>query len=170
MSNFRSLLCERFPAQSAKIATISFNTELSDLKQQNESLSTYYSRVSTMIQRVGARDRPTSILIGPQLTLLEEAMLDNVIRAFLKGLADQDVCREATRGLAATNCSLRGIYTLAKQARRTKDEFAQLEKEQFKSRENELLRAILEKNITKVQLDALVSSFQTNALNQNGTG
>ena len=163
VANFRSLLCERFPAKSSEVATVSFNTELSELKQQDESLSAYYERVSAMMQRVGARDRPHSQTPGTQLTLLEEAMLDNIMRSFLKGLADPDVCREATRGLASVDSSLRGIYMLAEQARRTKEEFSRLEKEQFKSRENEMLRSIIEKTMSKDQLDSLVSSFQTNA-------
>ena len=163
VANFRSLLCERFPAKSTEVAPVSFNTELSELKQQDESLSAYYERVSAMMQRVGARDRPHSQAPGTQLTLLEEAMLDNIMRSFLKGLADPDVCREATRGLASVDSSLRGIYMLAEQARRTKEEFSRLEKEQFKSRENEMLRSIIEKTMSKDQLDSLVSSFQTNA-------
>ena len=112
VANFRSLLCERFPAKSTEVATVSFNTELSELKQQDESLSAYYERVSAMMQRVGARDRPHSQTPGTQLTLLE-AMLDNIMRSFLKGLADPNVCREATRGLASVDSSLRGIYMLA---------------------------------------------------------
>ena len=59
VKNFKNLLSERFPVKSSEVSTISFNTELSELKQHDESLSVYYKRLLAMMQRVGARDRPT---------------------------------------------------------------------------------------------------------------
>ena len=35
------------------------------------------------------------------LSMLEEAMLESVMKAFLRGLADPDVRREATRAVAS---------------------------------------------------------------------
>ena len=123
VKNFRNLLSERFPTKSSEVSTISFDTELSELKQHDESLSAYYKRLLAMMQRVGARDRPTQISeSSPMLSMLEEAILESVIKAFLRGLADPDVRREATRAVAAPDRSLRGAYTLAEEARRTKAE------------------------------------------------
>jgi len=90
VTTFRGLLCERFPSKSAEISTTTFDMELTDLKQQDESLSAYYKRVTAMMQRVGARDRPHVATEKP-LTPLEVAKLDTVMRAFIKGLADVDL-------------------------------------------------------------------------------
>ena len=164
VKNFRNLLCERFPTKSSEVSTISFDTELSELKQHNESLSAYYKRLLAMMQRVGARDRPTQVSeSSPMLSMLEEAMLESVMKAFLRGLADPDVRREATRAVAAPDRSLRGAYTLAEEARRTKAEIQKLNDEEYKTKENELLRSIVQKTMSKSQLDNLVSSYQANA-------
>ena len=73
------------------------------------------------------------------LSMLEEAMLESVMKAFLRGLADPDVRREATRAVAAPDRLLRGAYTLAEEARRIKAEIQKLNKEEYKMKENELL-------------------------------
>ena len=52
--------------------------------------------------------------------MLKVAILESIIKAFLRGLLDPDIYREATRGLALPNWSLLGIYNLANKARRTK--------------------------------------------------
>ena len=97
------------------------------------------------------------------LSMLEEAMLEFVIKAFLRGLADPDVRREATRAVAAPDRLLRGAYTLAEEARRIKAEIQKLNDEEYKTKENELLRSIVQKTMSKSQLDNLVSSYQANA-------
>ena len=116
------------------------------------------------MQRVGARDRPTQISeCSLMLSMLEEAILESVMKAFLRGLADPDVRRDATRAVAAPDRSLRGDYTLAEEARRIKAEIQKLNDEEKKTKENELLRSIVWKTMSKSQLDHLVSSYQANA-------
>lgn len=90
-------------------------------------------------------------------------MLESIMKAFLRGLADPDVRREATRGLASPDRSLLGIYNLAEEARRTKAAVQKLDEEERKAKENDILRALVQKTISKDQLDNLVSSFQANA-------
>ena len=150
VKNFKNLLTERFPAKSSEVLTISFDTELSELKQHDESLSAYYKRLLAIMQRVGARDRPTQISeSSPMLSMLEEAMLESVMKAFLRGLANLDIRHEATRAVAGPDRSLRGAYTLAEEARRTKAEIQKLNDEEYKTKENKLLRSILRKTISK---------------------
>ena len=158
---FRGLLCERFPSKSSEISNTTFEAELTELKQQDESLSAYYKRVTSMMQRVGAKDRalPGAIPITP----LESAMLDTIMRAFLKGLSDPDVRREATRGLASIDKSLRGVYALAEESRLTKLEVSKLVAEDFKSQELEMLRSVVQKTIPKSQFDSMVSAYQAKA-------
>ena len=161
---FRSLLVARFPTKSTEVSSISFDTELSELRQQDESLAAYYKRLTVLMQHVGARDRPVKTSTAdPPLQMLEAAMLESVMKAFLRGLADPDVRREATRGLATPERSLLGIYNMAEEARRTKAAVQKLDEEERKARENDVLRALVQKTMSKDQLDSLVSSFQTNA-------
>ena len=69
-----------------------------------------------MLERVGTKDRSATVT----LNVLEQAVLDHAMHAFIKGLADPDIRREATKGLASAQSSLKGLYTLADEARRTR--------------------------------------------------
>ena len=164
VKSFRSLLSARFPMKSAEVSSVSFDTELSELKQHDESLAAYYKRLTVLMQHVGARDRPYQPTdANPPLSLLEAAMLESIMKAFLRGLSDPDVRREATRGLATPDRSLQGIYNLADEARRTKSAVQKLDEEEHKAKENEILRSLVQKTMSKDQLDSLVASFQTSA-------
>lgn len=154
----KELLCQRFPTKSSEVSTISFGTELGELKQKDESLSAYYKRLTAMMQRVGARDRPQLGESSNELSMLEQAMLESIMKAFLRGLADPDVRREATTGLASPDRSLRGVFTLAEEARRTKSEISKLNEGEYKSKEVELLRMLVQKTMPKAQLDKIISS------------
>lgn len=84
VENFRALLCERFPLKTAEITPVSFDVELAELhKEPDESLSAFYKRVGSLMQRIGAKDRPNSTPSSTPFTLLESAMLDTILRAFL---------------------------------------------------------------------------------------
>ena len=164
VKTFRSLLIARFPMKTTEVSSTSFDTELSELRQQDESLAAYYKRLTVLMQHVGARDRPSKTTkADPPLQMLEAAMLESIMKAFLRGLSDPDVRREATRGLAVPERSLLGLYNLADEARRTKAAVQKLDEEERKSKENDVLRALVQKTMSKDQLDSLVSSFQTNA-------
>lgn len=118
-----------------------------------------------MMHRVGAKDRALSG--ATPITPLESAMLDIIMRAFLKGLSDPDVRREAIRGLAFIDKSLRGVYVLAEESRLIKLEVSKLVAEDFKSQELEMLRSVVQKIIPKSQFDSMVFVYQAKAnLNQ----
>ena len=71
----------------------------------------YYKRTSTLLTRIGARDRPsTGSSVG--LIILEVGMLDIVMRAFVKGLSDPDVRRDALQGMVTLGRSLQGVYVV----------------------------------------------------------
>ena len=148
-------MCARFPMKSIEVSLISFNTKLLELKQYNESLIAYYKRLTILIQHIKARDRPSKITeVIPTLSMLEAAILESIMKAFLRGLSDPDVRREAIRGLASPNRSLLGIYNLADEARRTKSAVQKLNDEERQSRENEILRSLVQKTISKDQLNS----------------
>lgn len=101
------------------------------------------------------------------LTPLKVAMLNTIIRAFIKGLTNVDLRRELTRGLASEARSLRGVFTITKEVRRTKYKLQKLTKEEQKLKENNILRSLLQKTITKAQLNSIISSYYSVASKPN---
>lgn len=155
LENFKSLLCERFPTRSVEVSPIPFDAELAELHQRpDEALSSFYKRVTSLMQRVGAKDRPAPNS-STTLTLLESAMLDTILRAFLKGIRDHAVRREATRGMAAADRSLKSVYNLAEEARRTNLEIQKIYEEEVKSKQFTFYKDLAERNMSKNQIDAL---------------
>ena len=85
MKTFKSLLSPRFPMKYFEVSSISFDTELTELRKQDESLASYYKRLAVLMQHVGARDSPSkSSEANPPLLMLEAAMLESVMRDFLR--------------------------------------------------------------------------------------
>ena len=93
VTTFRNLFQERFPAEAVEAPAVSFDLELSELHQrQDETIDSYYKKVCSLMLRVGARDQPSDPC--SELSLLESATLDIIIKAFVKGLADEDVKKD----------------------------------------------------------------------------
>ena len=108
VAHFRALSCERMPSTAVEITRISLDVELAELKQRDsEPLSAYYKRVTNLMQRVGVKDRSDN---AAPLIMLESAMLDTVLRAFVRGIKDQELRTEATRGMAPTVRSPKLIF------------------------------------------------------------
>lgn len=85
VDNFCALFCERFPSKTIDVTPVSFDVELADLRQQSDkSLAAYYKRAVSLMQRIGAKDGPWDS--NKVLTQLESAMLDTIIKAFIRGL------------------------------------------------------------------------------------
>ena len=70
------------------------------------------------MQRVEIKNRSTTSSIAISLTTLESAILNIILRVFIKDLIDYDIRKEATREMVSTNRSLSIIYNLAEEARR----------------------------------------------------
>ncbi len=94
------------------------------------------SSSKTLMGRVNARDRPSSTT-GPAtpLSLMEAAVLEMVMKAFVRGLYDEDVQLRATEGLATSGRSLKGVYSLAETVRKTKAELKKMSDEKERLRE-----------------------------------
>lgn len=113
---------------------MSFDVELADLRQQSdEPLAAYYKRAVSLMQRIGAKDRPQDP--NQVLTQLESAMLDNIIKAFIRGLQDIEVKKEATRSSTALLKSLRSVYQAAEEARRLGIELRKIQDEEVRKDE-----------------------------------
>lgn len=70
-------------------------------------------------------------------------MLDTILRAFIKGLNDNEIRMEVTRGMASSDRSLRNIYQLAEEARRTNLELQKLFDEEVKTDELRFYKSLV---------------------------
>ena len=160
VESFKSLFCERFPSKAVEVTPIPFDVELSELRQRtDEPLNAYYKRVTNLMQRVGAKDRPAATPSTSTLTLLESAMLDTILRSFIRGLSDPETRKEATRGMASSERSLRSIYQLAEEARRTNIEVKKLFEEELKQDELTFYKQLAQRNLGKHQIETLLTSY-----------
>lgn len=160
VDNFRTLFCESFPSKEIEVSPIPFEVELAELHQRpEEPLSAYYKRVCGLMKGVGAKDRPASTPASPGLNPMESAFLDTVLRAFIRGLNDQEIRKEATRGMAQADRSLLGIYSLAEEARRTSLEVQKLLDEEAKTDELKFYKSLVEKNLPQQQVASLLASY-----------
>lgn len=122
MTRFKDLFQARFPGKLFEPASTSFNfdTALHRLRQRmDEPLKDYYQRTMAMMHRVGASDRISG---GRSLTILESAILDLIIKAFVHGLSDTDVYAKCSAKINTPrrSCSLYEIFNVAEEAKITK--------------------------------------------------
>lgn len=158
VETFKALLCERFPSKAAELSPVPFDVELAELRQKvDESLANYYKRTLNLITRHGGRDRPANTTLGNW----EAATLDTVLRAFIRGISDLDVRREATKGMSMSERSLKSVYTLAEEARRTNQDIQKMLEEELKADELTFYKTLAERNLSKHKIDALLNSFHT---------
>ena len=160
VDRFKALLQDRFPAKSGELVTSTFESELEELHQRaEETLAAYYKRVVTLMGRVNARDRPTSAAIdATPLTLMESAVLEMVMKAFVRGLHDEDIQLRATEGLATADKSLRGVYALAETARKTKLELKKMSEEKEKMKELQFYKNLVQERMSRTQIEALLTT------------
>ncbi|MCJ1423137.1 hypothetical protein MMC29_001018 [Sticta canariensis] len=164
VSSFKSLLCDRFPSRVVEVVPVPIDVELSELRQkseESESLASYYKRVTSLMYRVGARGRQGSVG-NTALSSLESAMLDTILRAFIRGLASSETRREATTGMTSTDRSLKGMYQLAKEARRTSIEIQKLHDEELRQDELAFYKDLAVTNMPKHKIEAMFTSFYAN--------
>ena len=162
VDDFKTLFCERFPIKAVEITPVPFDVELADLRQKpEESLASYYKRTTGLMQRVGLKDRQVATPnLLPTLSPVESAMLDTVMRTFIRGLANPEIRMEATRAMSSGDRSLRMIYNLAEEARRTNIEIQKLHDEESRTDELQFLRDLVRTNLPKHQVASLLASHQ----------
>ncbi len=103
LTSFKFLLCERFSSKAIEISFISFNVKLFKLRQRfDKALVIFYKRVTSLMQHVKAKDKSTfsSFTI---FTLLKSAMLNTILRAFIKRISNHIVQRKVTRNMIVRN-------------------------------------------------------------------
>lgn len=74
-------------------------------------------------ERVGPKDNNALTI----LSFSERMLLNGILKAFVYGMRDSEVRKEAARGLASSDASLRSLYLAAESARRAQQEIKKLE-------------------------------------------
>jgi hypothetical protein len=128
----------------------------------------HYAIMSMLLKRLASED---VVVNGRKAGASEEStMLNTILRAFIKGISDHAVQREATRGMTASDRSLKSIYNLVEEARRTNLEIQKLFEEEVKSKELIFYKDLAERNMSKSQIDALMTAFHSAATSNQGPG
>lgn len=161
VTTFKGLFQERFPAKSSiEISTVSFDQELQGLQQNSqESVAFYYRRATAMMARIGARDR--AVDLTNTLSLLESAMLDIIIEAFIRGLDDPDIRRETIKGLGIVGRSLRGACTVAEEAVGFKEKLRKFLDEGSQSKELLFYKELVQRNMDPGRISTRLAEFKS---------
>ena len=156
LARFFSLFKERFPTKSVETVSTTFPEEIEALRQNvGESLTSYYQRTIQISYRFGARDRLPG---GPPLSTLESSMLDLIYSAFLKGLLDLELRREAIRG-TVTGISLHAAFVAMEQAHKSRLVLKKIEYEEVQEREAVFYKDVVKRNVTATQLESMWASY-----------
>lgn len=156
LDRFLSLFKERFPTKSIETIPTTFSEELEGLHQNaEESLTSYYQRTIQITYRFGARDRLPG---GPPLSILESSILDLIYSAFLKGLQDLELRREAIRG-TVTGISLHSAFVSMEQAHKSRLVIRKIEYEEVQSREAIFYKDVVKRNMSTTQLESMWASY-----------
>ena len=160
VEQLKSLFKQRFPAKIIESVPVTFDRELSELRQkQNESITDYFTRTRHLMQKYGAKDRVS----GELLTLGDGSLLDTFLHAWLRGLVDNSVKMECARCMRAADRSLRMLYDAADSAHETNLERQRLIEEESNHNELQFLRELTRRNMPETQINALHPSYQTKA-------
>ena len=161
VSQFVSLLQERFPSKAVESSPVSFDLEVSELRQkQDESLKSYYSRTLNLMQKYGAKDRSIAVV----LSLAESSLLDTFLRVWIKGLSDPSIKRKAAEGMGDPSRSMKAVYGLAEQARITDAEVRRLCEEESKEDELSFYKGLAEKIMTSQQLSSMLATHHASRM------
>ena len=156
VSQFISLLQQRFPSKAVESAPVSFDLEVSELRQkQNESVSSYYSRALNLMHKYGGKDRSATVV----LSSVEALLLDMVLRVWIKGLTDPSIKRNAAKGMGDPNRSLRAVYGLAEEARLVNAELQRLFEQESKDDELSFYKGLAENILSKQQLSSMLATY-----------
>ena len=161
INNFKYLLCERFFNKIIKVQLTFFDVKLNELRQKsNESLIAYYKRIINLMYRVEIKNRSifTSIDINI-FSLLKFAILNTILRVFIKKLLNSKIRKKATRNIINLNKSLRSIYQLIEKTRRINFEIQKLFDEKLKLNELFFYKQLIMKNLSRTKINILLTQY-----------
>ncbi len=141
------------------------DVELVELKQKSdEILASYYKRVTSLMQRIDARDRSQSSLAHVSdfiLFSLESVMLDIILRAFIRELFDSEIRRETTRDMISSNRSLKTIYQLIEKARRINIEIQKLYEKEIRQNKLSFYRDLTQQFIFQIKIEIMLTQYHS---------
>ncbi len=164
MNIFKIIFCDRFSSRVVEVILISIDVELAELKQKSdETLTFYYKRVISLMQRVDVRDRSSSISHAEEFTLssLKSVMLDIILRAFIRDLIDSEIRREVTRDMTSSDRSLKTIYQLIEKARRTNIEIQKLYDEKVRQNELFFYRELAQQSLSQTKIETMLTQYHS---------
>ncbi len=145
--------------KAIEVSSISFDVELAKLHQRfDETLLSFYKRITSLMQRVRAKNRPASNF-STILTLLKSVMLDTILRAFIKEIKDHTVRKEAIREMTAADRSLKSVYNLTEEIRRINLKIQKIYEEKIKSKQFTFYKDLAKRNMSRNQIDALITVY-----------
>lgn len=163
VGTIKRMMNKRFPARAVELSTQAFQNDLDSLKQKSEeSLIEYYNRVKGMMERVGAKDSNAS----NTLSFSERTLLNGILKAFVYGISNSEVRKEAARELASSEASLRSLHLAAEGANRAQQEIRKLEAEDAKVQELQYYRNLAREKAQPVQYNSADRETQPMVRNQ----
>jgi hypothetical protein len=142
---------------------ISIDVKLTELRQKSdETLVSYYKRVTELMQRVDARDRSNSHADEFILSSLKSVMLNTILRAFIRELFDSEIRREAIRDMISSNRFLKTIYQLTKETRRINIEIQKLYEKEIRQNELSFYRDLIQQSISQIKIEIMLTQYHSN--------
>jgi hypothetical protein len=146
---------------------MSIDVELAELKQKfDEILTFYYKRMTSLMQRVDARDRSVQNSHASEFTLsfLESAMLNIILRAFIRELVDSEIRRKTTRNMISSDRFLKTIYQLVEKTRRINIEIQKLYEKEIRQNEFSFYRDLAQQFISQVKIETMLTQYHSTRL------
>lgn len=151
VAEFKTLFISQYPARQLDTPLLTVDSEIQDLKQgERESLVAYYQRTAALLRRSGTKDR----VPGVKLSLLESNMLDQIMRSFVRGLADEELKKDGMKQIVNPIRSLHQTYQIVEETRRAGIEFRKYLEDQNNQHELDFLRKVVGRNMTPQQVQA----------------
>ncbi|KAI0999003.1 hypothetical protein K3495_g9193 [Podosphaera aphanis] len=113
--------------------------DISNLAQgTKESLSDYYGKAQHLLRRSHARDAPEAG--GEPLKPIEKMVVNGVIRAFVRGIRDENLKKTILMRPEKLPSSLLEAYKIAQQTKRRLEQLKEFDKREYEKLEIEFLR------------------------------
>lgn len=115
-----------------------------------------------MMERVGAKNSNASSIFS----FSERTLLNGILKAFVCGISDSEVRKEAARGLASSEASLKSLYLAVESGNRAQQEIRKLEVEDARVQELQYYRILAREKAQPVQHNSSDRETQPTVRNQ----
>lgn len=129
----------RYPPPS--IIPLRFSNEIRELRQMpQEPLASYYNRTSYLLARVGGQNLSTAASSDRKCSLVENSLIQIVLKAFVEGIGDKQVILDTFPDLYLEDTSLHSLYKKAEQAYRARLEAQRILQKKERKEDQHFLR------------------------------